>query len=326
MARPLRIEFAGALYHLTGRGNERQRIFTEEGDCERFLALLEESLRRYSVELHAYVLLGNHYHLLARTLRPNLGRWMHWLVTSYTIAHNRRHRRAGHLFQGRYKSILVEEDSYLLELSRYIHLDPVRGLKRGAGGVRERRERLRRWRWSSYRGYAGLGRTAAFMNEGLVLGTLGGGNRKARYRSFVEEGLLEPVANLSTAVRWGAVLGSEKFQQRVLDRLSDSKGRRREIKAVRQLSLEEVAAETGRAYGMSGGEVIRQRGRNQEARGVALTVAWDLCGMSLRELGERSGGLEYAAVAQQIRRTRQRAEEGKLSVSLARLREKCQTI
>src|SRR5438132_11567831 len=127
MARPLRIEYEGALYHLTGRGNERQRIFSGEDDHARFLELVAESLERYAVQLHAFVLMGNHYHLLAQTRRANLGRWMHWLVTSYTVFYNRRHRRIGHLFQGRYKSIVVEADSYLLELSRYIHLNPVRG-------------------------------------------------------------------------------------------------------------------------------------------------------------------------------------------------------
>ncbi len=120
MARPLRLEYEGALYHLTGRGNRRELIFSDELDRARFLALLHESLGRYDVLLHAYVLMGNHYHLLAQTRRANLGRWMHWLVTSYTVWFNRRHRRVGHLFQGRYKSIVLEGKNYLLSLSRYI--------------------------------------------------------------------------------------------------------------------------------------------------------------------------------------------------------------
>src|SRR5437016_2360581 len=100
MARPLRIEYEGALYHLTGRGNERQRIFTRDYDRTRFLELVAESLERYAVQLHAFVLMGNHYHLLPQTSRANLGRWMHWLVTSYTAFYNRRHHRVGHLFPG----------------------------------------------------------------------------------------------------------------------------------------------------------------------------------------------------------------------------------
>ena len=333
MARPLRIEYEGALYHLTGRGNERQRIFTSEDDHTRFLELLKESLERYAVQLHAFVLMGNHYHLLAQTSRANLGRWMHWLVTSYTVFYNRRHRRVGHLFQGRYKSIVVEADSYLLELSRYIHLNPVRGKRLGEGELKERRARLREWRWTSYRGYAGLARQQHFVTEELVLGALargGSGGRKVRYRRFVEEGLLRPVSNPLEAARWGAVLGSESFQQRVLDRLRGWKERRREIKAVRAAGrgagLDRIVGEVGRAYGLKKREVLGQRGRIQEAKGVALTLAWDLSGLSLRELGEYCGGLDYAAVAQQIRRTRERADRGKLKIDLHFLKEKCQGI
>ena len=124
--------------------------------------------------------MGNHYHLLAQTELPNLGRWMHWLVTSYTVYFNRRHKRVGHLFQGRYKSIVVEAEGYLLALSRYIHLNPVRGRRLGQGGLTERRARLRAWRWSSYRSYAGLSRPEGMVSEELILGELGGPKAKAR--------------------------------------------------------------------------------------------------------------------------------------------------
>src|ERR1700730_923313 len=125
MARPLRIEFEGALYHVTGRGNAQQRVFDDQKDCAKFVQLLVESLERYDVALHAFVLMGNHYHLIGETRRANLGRWMHWLTTAYTVYFNRRHHHAGHLFQGRYKSIVLEAEGYLLTLSRYLHLNPV---------------------------------------------------------------------------------------------------------------------------------------------------------------------------------------------------------
>lgn len=256
---------------------------------------------------------------------------MQWLVTAYTVSYN---RRVGHLFQGRYKSIVVEKESYLLELSRYIHLNPVRGKILGPGEIKERRARLRAWRWSSYRGYAGLERPNDLVDEELVLGSMDagveGGPRRQRYRRLVEEGLIGPVANPLEQVRWSAVLGSESFQQRVLDRMSEWKEKSREIKALRQVArgpeLESVAAEVGRAYELDTDSVLKQRGRLQEAKGVALTVAWYLCGLSLRELGERCGGLDYSAVAQQIRRTRQRADQGKLRVNLEMLKSKCQGI
>jgi len=135
MARPLRLAFEGALYHLTGRGNRRERIFGDEKDCARFLEMPEGSLGRFRVLLHPLVFMGNHYHLLAQTEWPNVGRWMHWLATSYTVCFNQRHKRVGHLFQGRYKSIVVEAEGYLLPLSRYIHLNPVRGTRLGQRGI-----------------------------------------------------------------------------------------------------------------------------------------------------------------------------------------------
>ena len=168
------MEFEGALYHLTGRGNARQRVFADEKDCAKFVELLVESLERYDVALHAYVLMGNHYHLVAETRRANLGRWMHWLSTAYTVYFNRRHRLVGHLFQGRYKSIVVEAEGYLLSLSRYVHLNPVRGKWIGRGDPVERRKRLRQWRWSSYRGYSGLAKPEPWVNQEQVLGEIGG--------------------------------------------------------------------------------------------------------------------------------------------------------
>jgi putative transposase len=213
MARPLRLEFEGALYHLTGRGNRRERIFQDEKDCARFLEMLELSLGRFRVLLHAFVLMGNHYHLLAQTELPNLGRWMHWLVTSYTVYFNRRHKRVGHLFQGRYKSIVVEAEGYLLPLSRYIHLNPVRGTRLGQGGLTERRARLRAWRWSSYRGYAGLSRPDGMVSEELVLGELGGPKARCRqrYRRFVESGLAEPMTSPLEEAKLASDLGKREL-------------------------------------------------------------------------------------------------------------------
>ena len=118
MARALRLQFEDAIYHLWARGNRRDVIFTDDKDRLRFLELLQQSLRRYDVELHGYVLLPNHFHFLAQTRRANLSRWMHWLIASYSIWFNRRHRSNGHLFQGRYKSFLVQGGQYLLGLSR----------------------------------------------------------------------------------------------------------------------------------------------------------------------------------------------------------------
>ena len=183
MARALRVEFEDALYHVCARGNRRQRIFATEKDFVRFEHLLRESTGRFAIELEAYVLMPNHFHLLARTRRPNLGRWMHWLLVSYSVWFNRRHNLSGHLFQGRYKSFLVEEASHLLELSRYIHLNPVRGRVIGAGDPGQRRERLRKYRWSSYCGYAGLAREKDFVSGARVLEELDGRKNVSKQRT-----------------------------------------------------------------------------------------------------------------------------------------------
>jgi len=195
----------------------------------------QEPLGRYEVDVHAYVLMPNHFHLLARTPKANLSRWMHWLIGAYSVSFNRRHRKSGHLFQGRYKSFLVEGGNYLLGLSRYLHLNPVRGRVIGAGGPKERRKRLRAYRWSSYRGYTGLGKQNDFVSEELVLGELGGSSKlkiqqaKLRYRRFVEEGLLREIENPFEAVQWQMVLGSESLLQKVKDKLRSKSDHQREV-------------------------------------------------------------------------------------------------
>ena len=126
MARPLRLEFAGALYHVTSRGNERKPIFLDETDFDGFSQILSEVCERYNWVIHSYCLMNNHYHLLVETPDANLSKGMRQLNGVYTQWFNRKQRRVGHLFQGRYKAILVEKDAYLLELSRYIILNPIR--------------------------------------------------------------------------------------------------------------------------------------------------------------------------------------------------------
>jgi REP-associated tyrosine transposase len=315
MARALRLEFDGALYHLCARGNRRERIFADEKDCLHFLALLKESVSRYEVEIHAYVLLPNRFHLLAGTPRANLSRWMHWLVGAYSIFFNRRHRKSGHLFQGRYKSFLVEGGNYLLGLSRYMHLNPVRGRVMGAGDPKERRKRLRAYRWSSYRGYADLGKQNDFVSEELVLGELGGNSlkqQKLRYRRFVEEGLLREIENPFEAVQWQMVLGSESLLQSVKDKLRSKSGHRREVTGLRHSTNKhqprELVARVASHYGISMNRLLREAAYGSEARNLAIWLAWQKCGLTLREIGLLFGGMDYAAVSQRIRRIQKRAE------------------
>ncbi|MEJ2696952.1 MAG: transposase [Candidatus Sulfobium sp.] len=151
MARPLRIEYDGALYHVTSRGNERKRIFRDDEDRAAFLDTLLKVNERYNWMCHAYCLMNNHYHLIIETPDGNLSQGMRQLNGVYTQLFNRRHHRVGHLFQGRFKTILIEKEGYLLEVSRYVVLNPVR-----AKAV----ERPEHWKWSSYRGTGRHGKAA----------------------------------------------------------------------------------------------------------------------------------------------------------------------
>jgi len=310
MARPLRIEFEDAIYHLCARGNARQPVFRDESDCDRFLKLLSESTQRFEAAILCFVLMGNHFHLVAQTHRPNLRRWMHWLLVAYTVYFNRRHRSSGHLFQGRYKSFLVQEGEYLLGLSRYVHLNPVRGVRLARGTPSERRKRLRAFRWSSYRGYAGLSAPFPFVQETMVLDELRGPRRaeRLRYRRFVEEGLLREVENPFDAVQWQAVLGDESFVQKLRDRVKGLHKQRREItslrKAAASIDPDRILQRVAEKYQVDRKRLVARGERGLYARNLAMWMIWETGNKSLREIGELFGGLDYAAVAQRIRRTR----------------------
>lgn len=147
MARPLRVEFEDALYHITARGDRGEPVFDDDGDRDAFLRVLANGLERFEALCFAYCLMGNHYHIVIQTRKPNLSRLMRHINGVYTQAFNRRHGKVGHVFQGRFKAVLVDRDAYFLEVCRYVDLNPVR-----AGLA----ARVRDWPWSSYRAHAGI--------------------------------------------------------------------------------------------------------------------------------------------------------------------------
>ncbi|HEX7151667.1 MAG TPA: transposase [Thermoanaerobaculia bacterium] len=182
MARPLRIEFPGALYHITSRGNEQRRIFKSDRDRTQFLLFLGEVARRFGWSVTAYVLMSNHFHLVIQTPEPNLSKGMHWLKGTYAAWFNRHHRRSGHLFQGRFHALLVEKESYFTQVLRYVVLNPVR-----AGMVRRPED----YRWSSYRATAGLTVAPEWLDVSAALAIFGSELPAARaeYQAFVENGI-----------------------------------------------------------------------------------------------------------------------------------------
>ena len=214
MVRPLRIEFPGAVYHVMSRGNGKQDIFLDSYDRVALLGILAGVVSQYNWLCHSYCLMNNHYHLLLETLDPTLSAGMRQLNSVYSQKFNRRHDRVGHLLQGRFKSILVEKGSYLLELCRYIVLNPVR-----SGFVKSPEE----WVWSSYRGIAGFDRNTSFLTKEWVLSQFGNtvGDAQASYQAFVAAAMTEQ------AMPWNRVsgqliFGGDSFQAAIHEKVKDS--------------------------------------------------------------------------------------------------------
>jgi putative transposase len=290
MARPLRIEYEGAFYHVTARGNERKRVFFAKADYGAFKGYLREAKEKYGIRLHCYVLMTNHYHLLVETPKANLSRLMHYLNGSYTNYLNRKRRRSGHLFQGRYKAIVVERDSYLLELSRYLHLNPVR-----ARLVAKPED----YPYSSYRAYVSRGEDDLIERD-LILGMMSGGRGDGRrlYREFVERVLGEELENPFKGVYGGMILGGNRFIKEVLGKLKDRVLEGNAISQRRELRTgwgrEAVVEAVCRHFRFSREEFFQDRGL---ARKVAIYLMRKHTGMTNGEIGEIFGGLTYSAVA-----------------------------
>lgn len=290
MARPLRIQYPGAFYHVTARGNEQKDVFKSGKDREQFLSYLESATERYGAVVHAYCLMGNHYHLLLETPVGNLAQIMRHIGGAYTTYFNVKRKRAGHLFQGRYKAILVDKDAYALELSRYIHLNPVRA------GIVARPEE---YGWSSYRPYIGLASVPAWLITDFVRGCLGGGGAGA-YRQFVTAALSRASESPFVGVVASTVLGGPDFVEKVAKSHLAHRTSDRDVPAVRRLNrptMDHLIDIIGNELGSS----------VKLTRNVSIYFCHRYSGARLREIGERFG-LSDAAVAQASRRLRIAAE------------------
>ena len=218
MSRPLRIEYSGALYHVMNRGNQRQDVFLKKIDCETFLEKLAYFADLFHVEVYCYCLMTNHFHLLLKTNEANLGRFMQSFLTSFTITLNRRNNKSGHLFQGRYKAHLVENQKYISELSRYIHLNPIRIKKYENASVATKKNILVNYSWSSFPEYLGLRESSVFLNTAIVLSTWGKliPEKIDNYRQYVEAGLYENVNNPFELAQRQQIIGTESFAEKIL--------------------------------------------------------------------------------------------------------------
>ena len=297
MARHLRLEYEGAIYHVTSRGNERSDVFAEERDKERFLEKLNESVEQYHVRLYAYAIMSNHYHLLVETPRANLAKFMQQLNTSYTMFYNIRHDRIGHLFSGRYKAKVVSGDEYLLTLTRYIHLNPIKVKRVLKQSLAEKTGYLRKYRWSSYLGYAGTGKREKMVDYG-PLEELAGRyrvNKEESYRTFVEIGLAEDDKELIEALsRSSKAVGGWKFCRWVEGKYRNARltsGREIDV-AMRRvetgLDPAEIAREVTKAFGVEESS-LKKRRNVDDARLAAAKLLKEFTGLTQREAGRTLG-------------------------------------
>jgi len=279
MARPLRIESSDMMYHVLARGIERTAIFRDDRDSLHFLDLLGTFCERFEVEVWSYVLMRNHYHLVIKTLQPNLSRAMQWLGVSYSTWHNIRHERSGHLFQGRFKSFTIEEEAYLEQLILYVHRNPLR-----AGLT----ERLASYRWSSYPCLAYGRGCVQWLRRGEVLGLLGG---VKRFRRAVQD-YSEEDASLLEDLRFGIFLGSEEAFERFTDRTNPQahpeKPQSKQI--ANRRSVEEEVARYRLMLGLSSDDVEKLRrplrGRERPLRDVLIYLLWHSGAHRLSEIGQ----------------------------------------
>jgi len=302
------VEYEGAIYHVVIRGVERRRLFDDDADRERFIGRLAKYADEMEVRLYLFCVMVNHVHLLIETPGGNLGKFMHRLQTAYTVYYNMRHGRAGHLFQGRYKAILVEGDEYLLKLSRYIHLNPVK-----VGSVKrlpmpEQIKELRGYEWSSFRGYMGKVKPLDGLDEKPLLAMMGSGQEARReYGRYVERGLLEKDEELAVLKKsaWG--IGSDEFTERVQG-LYDEKVRacsRKEDVSFRReqggrLEAKIILGVVGESLNLEEG--WEQERRQDMSRAVGAAMLCKYGGISQRKAAGALGVTTGAAVSIQLKR------------------------
>lgn len=285
MPRRLRIEFEGAIYHVMARGNARQDIVYDDDDRRRLLADLERVVVRADWELLSFVVMSNHLHLLLKTPRPNLAWGMQAFLSGYALWWGRHRRRRGHLFQGRYKAEMIEDESYYWTVSRYIHLNPVR-----AGLV----ERPEQWEWSSYPGYVERDRRRTWVAHEVLLaawrGEHGGTDPVGDYRLFVEAGLAEPPASPFRDAFGGWVLGSAQFIERLrtLAGPVSADPPAPEARQLAGLQPEAICAAVAEFYGLDP-SVLTHRGDPHVARAVAAWLCRRHTEATLHQLAARLG-------------------------------------
>lgn len=331
MARPLRVIVPGGWYHVVNRGNRRERIFLTDEDRRAFLGRLAELPERFRVEVHAFVLMDNHYHLLLRPGETNLSRAIQWLQLSYSVRFNWAHRSSGHVFQGRFKSVLIQDSAKVAEVARYLHLNPVRigglGLSKadqqrakvaelddpGAELVARRLRTLEAYAWSSWQVYGGREPAPGWLETRFLQRANGGRNRKewlTALRAYTEA----PIRQGSWESPWkgvigGVVLGEVAYAKKLLAKVKADPEEHTEARAlarVGRVSWEQLVGTAEVERGERWEDWVERYG--DWTRDAVLYVAVRHLGYGLSEIYQRVPGLKYQAAAQAVKRIAARRE------------------
>lgn len=304
MARPVRIEYEGAFYHILSRGERKENIFFSDTDRRKFLEKLKETVDKFIIKIHCYVLMDNHYHLLVETPRGNLVRAIHYLNTSYSNWFKVKNNIIGSVFQGRYKSILVEKESYLIVLSAYIHLNPVRsGLTMN----------LEDYEWSSYRSYIGKNKEVQWLTLEDVLSQFS--EKKEKYQKFVLD-WRQKTDKKDKEWLYGknSILGGKSFEERVLNRAKTklkNKDKREipELKSLRKLGEKDIKAIIVEEFNLNGKELYEKKKGNLYRR-LFMYGLKRYTDLRLKKIAEIMD-MDYASVSGLVRRFLRKSWEDK---------------
>jgi len=310
MTRQLRIQYESAVYHISCRGNERRNIFKNNKDKKVFLKRLAESIEIYNIILYCYVLMNNHFHLLLETPLANLSEFMRRFNITYTSYYNRRYKRVGNLYQGRYKGILVDRDNYLYILSKYIHLNPIKIKRFDNVPLKEREKYLKEYKWSSLPGYLNKEKRAEYINYRMVFEKYGGDNRKGRKLYWEDlKGDIPKGLNVREKIVGGSILGNTEFIKKIKDKFldKDSKEMPSIKRIVQYISKDKIIEVVCKNIGVDIDEI-------KVAKGISRQILMEF----LYQYGEMKGveigkffGLDYSTVSLGRKRLKERLGKDK---------------
>lgn len=316
MPRPLRLEFEDGFYHVMNRGRGRRTIYHGEDYYHAFLNSLAEAHERFGAEIHAYCLMGNHYHLLVKTPFANLSRIMRHINGVYTQRYNRLKRTDGPLFRGRYKAIVVDAEAYLLQVSRYIHRNPIETKPPLAA-------RLENYPWSSYPGYLGKVNTPVWLKRGLVYSMLGKRRRYEGYKAYVEQGIDEEIQQFYSKGNIASVIGGKEYRQQLLEEVERQEDIKAELAVHGRPAITRIVKAISKAYKVSVPSLVRpQHGVRQanRPRKYAMYIGQQV-GYSLKELAEAFAVTHVGTISHALTHVRQLLQEdSRLAKQIERVR------